>query len=68
MMLLDLSTASAGVAAIAIIKDRKGVRLVAAPELAALSQVELIKLMVGGASALLAAAEGLNPQSAARRQ
>jgi hypothetical protein len=59
MMLLDLSTASAGVAAIAIIKDRKGVRLVAAPELAALSQVELIGLMVDGAASLLAAVDGL---------
>ena len=63
MNLMDLSAASCGLAAIAIVKGRDGVRLVAAPELAALPQVDQVKLLVDGAAALLAAAQGLKPRS-----
>jgi hypothetical protein len=60
MMMLDLSATSAGVPAIAIVRGREGeARLIAAPELAALSSVERIRFLVNGASALVAAAEGL---------
>jgi hypothetical protein len=66
MLLFDVSAASAGLAAIAIVKASDGgVRLVAAPELMALPQVELLQLLVAGASALLTAAEGLGVKAAA---
>jgi hypothetical protein len=65
MLLFDVS-ASAGLAAIAIVKASDGgVRLVAAPELMALPQVEITKLLIAGASALLTAAEGLGVKAAA---
>ena len=66
MLLFDVSAASAGLAAIAIVKASDGgVRLVAAPELMDLPQVEITKLLVAGASALLTAAEGLGVKTAA---
>ena len=65
MLLFYVSTASAGLAAIAIVKASDGVRLVAAPELMNLPEIELVKLMVAGASALLTAAEGLGVKTAA---
>ena len=43
----------------------EGCRLVAAPELMALPQMELLQLLVAGASALLTAAEGLGVKAAA---
>jgi hypothetical protein len=50
---------------IAIVKASDGgVRLVAAPELMALPQVELVQLLVAGASALLTAAEGVGVKAA----
>jgi hypothetical protein len=64
MLLFDVSAASAGLAAIAIVKASDGVRLVAAPELMSLPEVELVKLLVAGASALLTAAEGLGVKAA----
>ena len=66
MLLFDVSTASAGLAAIAIVKASDGgVRLVAAPELMALPQTELLQLLIAGASALLTAAEGLGVEAVA---
>lgn len=65
MLLFDVSTASAGLAAIAIVKASDGVRLVAAPELMSLPEVEITKLLIAGASALLTAAEGLGVKTAA---
>lgn len=62
--MFDVSAASAGLAAIAIVKASDGVRLVAAPELMSLPEVELVKLLVAGASALLTAAEGLGVKAA----
>jgi hypothetical protein len=60
MMMLDMTAASAGVPAIAIVRAREGeTRLIAAPELSALSSVERIRFLVNGASALINAAEGL---------
>jgi hypothetical protein len=60
MMMLDMTAASAGVPAIAVVRGREGeARLIAAPELGALSSVERIQFLVDGASALINAAEGL---------
>jgi len=59
MNLMDLSAASCGLAAIAIVRGRDGVRLIAAPELTALPQVDQVKLLLDGATALLTAAKGL---------
>ena len=60
MQVLDLSLAEASAAAIAIVMSASGsVRLVGAPEMAALSQNEQVQFLLNGAEALLLAAKGL---------
>jgi hypothetical protein len=59
MNLMDFSAASCGLAAIAIVRGRDCVRLVAAPEPAALPQLDQVRLLLDGAAALLTAAKSL---------
>ena len=63
MQVLDLSLAQASGAAIAIVASQSGARIVASPEMAALSQNAQVKFLLNGAEALLLAARGLEARS-----
>lgn len=66
MNLMDMSLAEASAAAIAIVASQRGVRVVASPEMARLSQNEQVRLLLDGAELLLLAAKGLEARSSAR--
>ena len=59
MQVLDLSLAQASAAAIAIVASQRGARIIASPEMAALSQNEQVRFLLNGAELLLLAARGL---------
>ena len=63
MNLMTLALAEASAAAIAIVASQRGARIVASPEMAALSQNEQVKFLIDGAQLLLLAAKGLEARS-----
>ena len=65
MNLMNMSLVEASAAAIAIVAGQTGgsARLVASPELAALSRNDQVKLLIDGAQLLLLAAKGLEARS-----
>ena len=63
MQMMTLSLAEASAAAIAIVASQRGARIVASPEMTALSQNAQVKLLLDGAELLLLAARGLEARS-----